>query len=37
VPLGGVVINKEISKTFDEQVFPGGIHIWATHLPLLQL
>jgi taurine--2-oxoglutarate transaminase len=25
VPLGGVVISKEISKTFDEQVFPGGL------------
>jgi taurine--2-oxoglutarate transaminase len=25
VPLGGVVIGKEISKTFDEQVFPGGL------------
>ena len=25
VPLGGVVISNEISKTFDEQVFPGGL------------
>ena len=25
VPLGGVVIGNEISKTFDEQVFPGGL------------
>lgn len=25
VPLGGVVISSEISKTFDETVFPGGL------------
>ena len=25
VPLGGVVISEEISKTFDQQVFPGGL------------
>ncbi len=25
VPLGGVVISSEISKTFDEHVFPGGL------------
>ena len=23
VPLGGVVISEEISKTFDQQIFPG--------------
>ena len=25
VPLGGVVISEEISKTFDQQIFPGGL------------
>ncbi len=25
VPLGGVIINHAISKTFDETVFPGGL------------
>ncbi len=25
VPLGGIVISDQISKTFDERVFPGGL------------
>jgi len=25
IPVGGVVISEEISKTFDERVFPGGL------------
>ena len=25
VPLGGVVISEPIAKSFDEQVFPGGL------------
>ena len=25
VPLGGVVISREISETFDDRVFPGGL------------
>ena len=25
VPVGGVIISEEISATFDERVFPGGL------------
>jgi taurine--2-oxoglutarate transaminase len=25
VPLGGVIVNEAIAKTFDERVFPGGL------------
>jgi len=28
VPVGGVIISGDIAKTFDDRVFPGGLHLF---------